>query len=89
MNVPPPDVPSPEDDSRVEALRAARTAPTQLKVARLYPELRPPYVFLSGDENRALERLYWRGENHTLRPASKHSIIFTTSTSVGVAGNAG
>ncbi len=42
-------------------LRAARTAPTRLRVARLYPEFRPPHVFLSEDESRALERLYWRG----------------------------
>lgn len=49
------------DDRRVEALRAPRTGPSRRKVAALYPELRPPHVFLSEDENLALERLYWRG----------------------------
>lgn len=64
MDLPLSDAPSLVDDWRVKALRAARTAPTRLRVAGLYPELRPPHVFLSEDENRVLEGLYWRGQTY-------------------------
>lgn len=64
MDLPLSDAPSLVNDWRVEALRAARTAPQRLRVARLYPEFRPPHVFLSEDENRVLEGLYWRGQTY-------------------------
>ena len=50
-----------QDDPRVEALKAARSPRKRQKVAMSYPELRPPHVFLSANENKVLECRYWQG----------------------------
>ena len=60
-----PSVASPDrtaqDDPRVEALREAKSLRERQKVAMSYPELRPPHVFLSANENKVLECRYWQG----------------------------